>query len=77
MADLGKFAGLGIQYAATLGIFAFGGFKMDEWLDTKPIFLLLAVFLGFVGGTLSLVKKVSPPAPTKKSPKANSDPKQQ
>lgn len=58
LGEWGKHAGFGIQYAVTIGIFAFGGFKFDEWLGTEPFGLLIAVFGGFIGATVSLVKKL-------------------
>jgi len=56
----GRFAAVGLQYAATLGLFAWGGHALDAHFETKPMLLILGVFLGFAGGTLSLVRKVPP-----------------
>ena len=63
-----RHAGLGLQYAMTLGLFAFVGWKLDAWLESEPWCLLAMVFLGFVGGTRSLVRKFpSGGGPTRKN----------
>ena len=67
MGEWSQYAGFGIQYAVTIGIFAFGGFKLDEWLGTEPFGLLIAVFAGFAGATVSLVKKLPTSGPSTKS----------
>jgi F0F1-type ATP synthase assembly protein I len=74
MGEWSKHAGFGIQYAVTIGIFAFGGFKLDEWLDSEPIGLLIAVFAGFVGATVSLVKKLPSTVPASSSSKSKPGP---
>lgn len=56
----GRFAAVGLQYAATLGLFAWGGHALDARFGTKPLLLILGVFLGFAGGTISLVRKIPP-----------------
>lgn len=55
-----RYAGVGVQYAATLGLFAWGGHALDSRFDTSPLLLIAGVLLGFVGGTLSLIRKVPP-----------------
>lgn len=45
-----KYAGLGIQMVATLGIGAWLGYKLDQYLELKfPAFLLTFVFVLFGG----------------------------
>lgn len=56
--EWGRFAGHGIQFAIIIGLFAFGGIKLDDWLGTEPWMLLTLLFLGFVGATVSLVKQL-------------------
>lgn len=58
--DIGRYSGLGFQFAATLGVFAFGGYWLDQRLGTLPLFLIVGVLLGFAGGFLSLVRRVPP-----------------
>ncbi|MCX6157547.1 MAG: AtpZ/AtpI family protein [Ignavibacteriae bacterium] len=44
-----KYSGLGIQLSATIIVFLFGGLWLDKYFETKFIFTLVFVFLGFVG----------------------------
>jgi len=62
--DWGSYAGFGIQFAVIIGVFALAGWKLDDWLGTEPLLLLLLLLLGFVGATVSLVKQL----PTSKRP---------
>lgn len=57
----GRYAGLGMQFAATIGLFAWAGWWLDGKLGTRPIVLIVGVLLGFLGGLVSLVHKVPPP----------------
>lgn len=59
-ADLGRYAGLGLTFAITLVVFAYGGMWLDEHLGTEPWLLIAGVFAGAVGGTISLIRKVPP-----------------
>ena len=56
--EWGSYAGYGLQFAIIIGLFALAGWKLDAWLGTEPWLLLLAVMLGFIGGTVSLVKQL-------------------
>ena len=47
-ADAFRYAGLGLTFAATIGLFALGGFHLDGRLGTSPLFLIVAVFTGLV-----------------------------
>lgn len=58
--DIGRYSGLGFQFAATVGVFAFGGYWLDQRLGTLPLFLITGVLLGFAGGILSLIRRVPP-----------------
>ena len=67
-ADYARYAGLGLQFAGSIGVFALLGWWLDEKLGTSPWLLLLGVFTGFGGGLYALVKKV--PGVTRGSPKS-------
>jgi F0F1-type ATP synthase assembly protein I len=62
---------LGIRLALMVVVFTYGGFKLDQWLDSQPILLIVGAFLGLGGGMWSAVRSVnrltgrepSPPAP--------------
>lgn len=42
----GKYAGLGIQFAASILLFLFAGQWLDRRLGTEPLFLYVGVFTG-------------------------------
>lgn len=63
-----KYAGLGIHFAVTMLVFAFGGHWLDGKLGTRPIFLIIGVFAGFTGGLISMIRKVPPATPRKQRP---------
>ena len=56
--DLARYSGLGLQFAATVGVFALLGYWLDQKLGVTPGFLLVGVFLGFGLGLYSMVKKL-------------------
>jgi len=56
--DLARYSGLGLQFAATMGVFALLGHWLDQRLGVSPGFLLVGVFLGFGLGLYSMVKKL-------------------
>lgn len=49
--------GAGLQFGLTICLFAFVGLKLDEHFDSKPWIMVAGVIIGFVGGTISLLKK--------------------
>lgn len=53
-----RFAGVGLQFAATIGLFAWGGYALDNRLGSSPWMLIIGVFLGFAGAMISLVRRV-------------------
>ena len=65
--DLYRYSGLGASYAATLGVFGYAGYWLDQRLGSSPWLLILGVFLGFALGTYSLAKKL-PTRSSKKNP---------
>ena len=45
-----KYSSLGLQLLATLAVFGWLGYKLDQWLElTFPVFLLTFVMLAFGG----------------------------
>lgn len=44
-----KYSGLGIQLSVTIIVFLFGGLWLDKYFETKFVFTLVFVFIGFVG----------------------------
>ena len=41
-----------VELLAIIALFAFGGYKLDEWLGTKPWFLASLMIVGYAGGVL-------------------------
>jgi F0F1-type ATP synthase assembly protein I len=46
--------------AAVVGLFAYIGHLLDEWTGLGPLFLLVGVALGGVGGFLHLIAVIDP-----------------
>jgi len=53
-----EFAGIGVQFAATILVFTFAGVWLDKRLGTSPWLLLVFVFTGAGGGFYSIYRKV-------------------
>jgi hypothetical protein len=47
--DLLKYAGLGAQLLAAIGLAVFAGLKADEWLRTSPLFACVLPLLALAG----------------------------
>ena len=58
--DLYRYAGLGTQFAATLGVFGALGWWLDAKLGSSPWLLLLGIFTGFGLGLYSMLLKLAP-----------------
>lgn len=55
-----KFSGLGLQMLATIGVGAWLGHKLDQYLQLKfPVFLLAFVFLLFGGVMYQLYRMLN------------------
>ena len=55
--DGANYATLGLGFAASVALLTIGGLYLDRWLGTEPLFLLLGLVAGLVGGTVSLIRK--------------------
>lgn len=55
-----EFAGVGIQFAATIVVFALAGIWLDKRLGTSPWLLLAMVFGGAGLGFWSMYRKMIP-----------------
>jgi hypothetical protein len=55
--DLVKYAGMGTQMIAVMLLFAFGGHKLDQWLELKTPILTIVLSLVGVFVALYLVLK--------------------
>jgi F0F1-type ATP synthase assembly protein I len=54
-----EFAGIGIQFAATILVFVFAGIWLDKRFGTSPWLLILFVFVGASAGFFSMYRKVT------------------
>ena len=69
-----RYAGVGLQFAATMAAFALLGWWIDGKLGSRPWLLLVGVFAGFGLGFYSLVSKFAGRKPRgAKSPSHPSD----
>ena len=53
-----EFAGVGLQFALTLVVFAFLGIWLDKRLGSSPWFVLICVFVGAGAGFYSIHRKL-------------------
>lgn len=44
-----KFTGLGFQWLLTFGLMGVGGYYLDTWLGTLPLFLVIFLITALVG----------------------------
>jgi F0F1-type ATP synthase assembly protein I len=56
--EYARYAGLGLQFGVTVALLSLGGYALDRWAGTLPLFLLVGVGLGFAGGMISLLRHV-------------------
>ncbi len=60
---LSRYGALGLQFAASVGLMAWGGHWLDGRLGTHPWLLIGGAFLGFFGSLIAIVRSVPPPRP--------------
>jgi hypothetical protein len=56
-----EFAGVGLQFAITIVVFAFAGVWLDRRLGASPWFTVVMVFAGATLGFWSMYRRVSRP----------------
>lgn len=49
-------AQIGISIAASLGLAIGGGYLLDQWLNTRPVFLLLGVLVGIIASGYTVIE---------------------
>lgn len=52
----GKALRAGTDLVAALAVGGFLGYWIDRWLDTKPLFMIVMLFLGFAAGFLNIYR---------------------
>lgn len=58
MGSAGKYAGLGLQFAASILVFLYAGQWLDRRLGTGSLFLILGVFTGAGGAFYSMYRSL-------------------
>ncbi len=58
LGDLGRFAGLGLQFAVTMAVLGALGWWLDSRFGTLPWLLVTGVLLGAIGGFVRIIKAV-------------------
>jgi F0F1-type ATP synthase assembly protein I len=53
---LWQYAGLGIQFAGTIGLFAFFGYELDRWRGWSPWGLISLSMIAMIGSLYLLIK---------------------
>lgn len=53
-----EFAGIGLQFAASIILFVFAGQWLDRRMGTGPVFLIAGVFVGAGGAFYSMYRKL-------------------
>lgn len=56
--DYVKYSGVAFQMLAVIGIFVWGGIKLDQVLNTSPLFVLILSFLGIFGSIYTLYRSL-------------------
>lgn len=54
-----RYAGLGVQLAASVVLFVLGGQWLDGKLGTGALFTILGAFIGFGGTMWSLIRQLN------------------
>ena len=55
----GRFGNLGIELVAAVLIGTGGGYALDRWLGTIPLFLLIGFILGSAAGFLNIFRIIA------------------
>ncbi|MBK8846357.1 MAG: AtpZ/AtpI family protein [Bacteroidetes bacterium] len=54
-----RYSAIGLQLAATIFLLTYGGYKLDERLNTSPVFTLIFSIVAVFGGMYWLIKQLS------------------
>ena len=54
-----RYADVGLQFAAAIGVFTYAGYWADSNWGTRPWLLIVGVFLGFGLGMVSMLSKIN------------------
>lgn len=64
MRDIGHLSGYGLGWAMTVALLAWVGIRLDAWLGTSPLMVLLGTLGGIAAGMVTVYMRtmVRPPA---------------
>ena len=54
LVNAGQYMGYGLTWAMSTGLFLVGGWALDRWLGTMPLFLIVGAFVGAGAGFYSI-----------------------
>ncbi len=60
VADVLKLTVFGWYFASCLLLGVFGGWALDKWLDTNPLFIALGLLLGSILGFYGMYRMMQP-----------------
>lgn len=58
LGDLGRYAGLGLQFVMTIAVLGGLGYWLDARFGTRPWLLVTGVIVGAIGGFVAIVRAV-------------------
>ena len=61
LAEVYRYSGLGCMFAAAVMVFLAGGWLLDRWLGTIPVFLTLGALVGAALATFSIWRRLQEP----------------
>ena len=54
------FASVGLELVIPVMLLTYGGYRLDGWLGTLPLFVIVGVFLGMAVGFTSVFRRILP-----------------
>ena len=61
LAEAYRYSGLGCMFAAAVMVFLAGGWLLDRWLGTLPVFMTLGALVGAAMATFSIWRRLREP----------------
>jgi len=61
LTEVYRFSGLGCAFAAGALVFLAGGWLLDRWLGTLPVFMTVGALVGAALATLSIWRRLQEP----------------
>jgi ATP synthase protein I len=61
LSEASRYSGLGCMFAAAVLVFLGGGWLLDRWLGTLPVFMVVGALVGAALATLSIWRRLQEP----------------